>query len=135
MDVVSYQVKKVKPHLELEKATEPNSKYELADPTDSNLSGGKCGSVFIDTAFKNWLRNIIGVENYGKLDRLNARSRLNAHTLEDGPIRKLVQDFVTKKHTFSSSTQDTCIDLPEPLNALNLGDRVRQGELTISRSE
>jgi hypothetical protein len=135
VDVVSYQVKKVTPHLELERATEPKSEYRLTYSADSDSLGGKCGSAFIDTAFKNWLRDLIGVENYGKLDRLNARSRINAHTLEDGPIRRLVESFVIKKHAFSSSTQSVRIDLPEPLNALDLGDRVRQGELTISRSE
>jgi len=135
VDVVSYQVKKVSPHLDLERATEPKSEYRPADSTDSDSPGGKYGSAFIDTAFKNWLRGLIGVENYAKLDHLNARSRINAHTLEDGPIRKLVASFVTKKHAFTSSTQSVRFDLPEPLHALDLDDRVRQGELTISRSE
>ena len=95
----------------------------------------QCGSAFIDTAFKNWLRKILGVENYAKLDPLNAQNRINAHTLETGPIRKLVEKFVIKKHAFTSTDEDIRIDLPEPLNALDVEDRVRQGELTIRRSE
>jgi hypothetical protein len=32
--------------------------------------------VFIDLAFKHWLRNIIGQENFGKLDPAHARVRI-----------------------------------------------------------
>lgn len=98
-------------------------------------SGLKCGSAFIDTEFKRWLRDELGVANYAKLDPMNAHRRLTAHTLESGPIRRLVQDFIIRKQAFTQTSQDIRIDLPEPLSALNMENRVREGELTISRSD
>jgi hypothetical protein len=37
VDVVSYQVKKVTPHLELERATEPDSEYGPVDSAHSDF--------------------------------------------------------------------------------------------------
>ncbi|KAK5082464.1 hypothetical protein LTR05_007611 [Lithohypha guttulata] len=121
VDVVSYQVKKVTPHLQLEKVTEPSS--------------GKYGSAFIDIAFKRWLRHVLGDDCYAKLDPLNARTRISTHSVESGPMRKLLEQFIVKKQLFSNSTQNIKIDLPEPLNMMDKEGRVRQGELTIYSEE
>lgn len=94
--------------------------------------GDKCGSAYIDTAFKIWLRDVLGPENYAKLDPLNAHGRISAHTMESGPIRDLVRKFIAKKETFSELVEDIHLELPPPLDRLDKEGRVRQGELTIS---
>lgn len=96
-------------------------------------SGGKYGSAFIDIAFKRWLRHVLGDDCYAKLDPLNARTRISTHSVESGPMRKLLEQFIVKKQLFSNSTQNIKIDLPEPLNMMDKEGRVRQGELTIYR--
>ena len=120
VDVVSYQVKDTQPYLELEKATAPTS--------------GKCGSAFIDTGFKRWLRDTIGGQNYAKIDPNNARQRISPHTAESGAMRELIKRFEDKKKQFSNSSQaDIKIELPEPLKDLTIENRVHLGQLTIRR--
>ena len=95
------------------------------------LLGAKCGSVYIDTAFKTWLRKVIGVDEYEKLDPANGRHRLGAHTTESGPMRSLIKDFEAKKKAFTGSSDDVKLSLPEPLQHLTIKNRVDDGELTI----
>ncbi|KAF7185658.1 Chaperone protein DnaK [Pseudocercospora fuligena] len=119
VDVVSFQVKQVKPLLELEKATEP--------------TGGQWGSSFIDTAFKNWLRDEIKADNYASIDRENARQqRISPFARENSAMRALMTRFNIKKAAFSKTDKsDIILDLPEPLNNLSLGTRVKEVELTL----
>ena len=99
-------------------------------------SGGKCGSALIDTAFKGWVREVLGRDRYAELDPANARQhRLSPHTAETGPMRELIHRFNVKKAAFSNSSQsDIKLDLPAPLSGLSIEDRVKDGELTIHRS-
>lgn len=89
--------------------------------------------MYIDTAFKTWLRKEITREEYKKLDPANSQHRLSAHTVESGPMRKLIQDFEAKKKIFSTDSEDVKLSLPAPLNRLNIRNRVVDGELTIKR--
>lgn len=104
------------------------------DPANVAWAGGKCGSAFIDTAFKAWLRDEIGVGEYEKLDPVNARQRLSAHTVESGPMRELIKEFEKKKKTFSNAKQDVKLTLPAPLDRLTIKGRVNEGELIILQS-
>ncbi|KAK5163262.1 uncharacterized protein LTR77_010848 [Saxophila tyrrhenica] len=99
--------------------------------------GGKFGSAWIDTAFKSWLRDEIGWDNYAQLDRVNAwTQRISPHTGENGPMRELMRRFREKKVVFPNPTEaDIKLDLPSPLNSLTIGKRVVGGELTIRRKE
>lgn len=96
-------------------------------------TGDKCGSTFIDTAFKSWLRDILGAERYGKLDPANAKGRFSAYTIESGPMRELIARFEKNKKVFSNSSQDIPLDLPAPLTRLSIEGRVTDGELIIYR--
>ena len=64
--MISFQVKTVKDNLKLERAAAPKSESLTLDDDDlwTDFPGGKCGSAFIDTAFKRWLREAIGVEKH-----------------------------------------------------------------------
>lgn len=46
-------------------------------------------------------------------------------------MRKLIKLFDVQKKGFSHSTKVVKLELPEPLNTLNIGEAVREGELTI----
>ena len=47
-------------------------------------------------------------------------------------MRKLMKDFVEKKKRFSSKVRDMKLDLPKPLDNLNIPGHVSGGELTIT---
>lgn len=122
VDVIAYAVKSLEPHLELVQVSESSSV--------------KCGGSFVDANFKGWLRYTIGKENFAKLDKENALRPVSTHTSESGPMRELMKRFDAKKKTFSNATQGTIrIDLPPPLDGLNIEGRVRDGELMISPQE
>lgn len=122
VDVIAYAVKSLEPHLELVQVSQPSSI--------------KCGGSFVDANFKGWLRRAIGRENFAKLDKENALRPISTHTSESGPMRELMKRFDAKKKTFSNATQSIIrIDLPPPLDGLNVEGRVRDGELTIHPQE
>lgn len=103
--------------------------------SNTNISGDKCGSAFIDTAFKRWLRDTIGVEKYAELDPANARQRISPHSAESGSMRELIKRFEIKKRGFSNESGDIRLDLPAPLSNFSMEGRVREGELLIHWSE
>lgn len=123
VDVIAFMVKSLDPHLELVRVSEP--------------SKNKCGGSFVDANFKGWLRQVaIGPDNFAKLDKENALRPISTHTSESGPMRELMKRFDVKKKTFSHATTGLIrIDLPPPLDGLNVEGRVRDGELTIHPQE
>ncbi|KAH7115268.1 hypothetical protein B0J11DRAFT_471111 [Dendryphion nanum] len=118
VDVVSYTVRQLHPSLQLELVSKP--------------TGAKCGSIFINMAFKNWLRLLIGEENYRQLDPYMETNKISSHSTEGRAMRELMKDFDARKHLFHANyTKDINIDLPAPLNNLNIPGRVDRGEITI----
>ena len=98
------------------------------------LLGAQCGAAFLDNFFKTWLRDVLGIEDYVKLDPLNGRDRLSVYAIESGPMRSLIRQFIAKKHQFGEHTSEIRLDLPEPLNKLDTKDgRVKGGGLVIHR--
>lgn len=73
------------------------------------------------------------MEAYVRLDPLNGRDRLSVHAVESGSMRDLIKDFIARKHQFSEDSSDIKLDLPNPLNQLDMEGRVKQGELVIYR--
>ena len=122
VDVVSYQVKQTASNFKIDKATDPES--------------GRCGSVFIDMAFKKWLRKTIEPHNYYLLDPANAgKKRIYPYASESGPMREVINRFEAKKKVFDSSTTEIRLDLPEPLDKLTIPGKVNQGQLTITSED
>ena len=97
----------------------------------ADLIGNKCGSIFIDMAFKKWLRNLLG-EKYKELDQGQLAHKISSHDTEGGRMRTLMKDFNIQKRRFKKDQRDIKIDLPEPLDNLNMGHKVVGGEITIS---
>jgi hypothetical protein len=98
-----------------------------ADPT-----GYKCGSIFIDLAFKRWLKDLLGEANYRELDQGQLAHKISSHDAEGGRMRKLMKEFNIHKGKFRKDQRDIQMDLPEPLHNLDMGNRVVGGEITIT---
>jgi hypothetical protein len=98
----------------------------------TNKTGAKCGSVYIDGAFKDWLQKLIGDKNYRELDPRNASQKISSHATEGRQMRQLMKQFDTLKRDFNKGEPDKGIDLPDPLDDLSVGDNVEEGELTIT---
>jgi hypothetical protein len=97
----------------------------------TNNQGDKCGSIYIDLAFKAWLRNLIGEDNYQLLDPNADFKKISSHTTEGKEIRELMTRFNLLKQLFKQDNRDRRLDLPYPLNDLNLDNKVNHGEITI----
>lgn len=98
-----------------------------------NLSiGAKCGSIFINLAFKQWLRDLIGPQNYNILDQTEMAHNITSHDSEGERMRELMKRFDIKKRAFRRNHRDMKLDLPEPYNNLNLDTRVVGGQITIT---
>jgi len=116
---VSYRVKRLQPSLELD---------QIGVPTMH-----KCGSIFIDRQFKYWLRGLIGEANYQLLDPNARHNKIGSHSTEGQAMRTLMKDFETLKKTFSKDTENMHMELPYPLDNLNIPGRVYGGEITITK--
>lgn len=125
VDVCSFQVKQANQPLVLQQITLGTS--------------GRCGSSNINSAFKYWLRDMIGMQNYSRLDPGGARQQIMSFRYETGAMRELMHRFEKQKQMFSNSSLDNIkLDLwsssyPD-LDDLTIANRVNEGELNIYRS-
>ncbi|KAH8685431.1 hypothetical protein BGZ60DRAFT_522721 [Tricladium varicosporioides] len=119
VDVVSYKVTQVLPKLEMEPVT--------------YATGDKCGSVFINLAFKQWLRELIGPENYQKLDESPVVQKITAHDAEGPHMREVMAEFDSWKRKFKKGYRDIKIEFSEdsPLANLDIPGKVFGAEFTI----
>ncbi|OAL29037.1 hypothetical protein AYO22_02473 [Fonsecaea multimorphosa] len=108
VDVVSYKVKQVEPSLVLER-------------------------IGVPTAFKEWLRQMLGNKYYEKLDQNHDLQRISSHTCESKAMRQLMKSFDVLKKGFHKNNRDMALDLPPPLHNLTLDNRVDCGEIKITR--
>ena len=99
----------------------------------ADLIGNKCGSIFIDLAFKKWLRDLLGEKTYQKLDQAQLVHKISSHVTEGRQMRILMSDFNKLKTKFERNHRDMRMDLPEPLHNLNM-DNVEGGQITITKS-
>ncbi|CAO2656251.1 Nn.00g050540.m01.CDS01 [Neocucurbitaria sp. VM-36] len=120
VDVVSYQVKKLHPVLQLEQVGKP--------------TGDKCGSIFINREFLKWLRNQLGEANYRHLDPNLDIDKDAFHASESPAMRYLMEKFDERKQIFDRNSRDLYLDLPEPLDSLTIPGIVYQGQITIPRA-
>ena len=96
--------------------------------------GAKCGSIYIDRAFKRWLMTIIGSHNYQKLDPNSNFGKISSHAVEGHYMRALMKMFDSYKQNFCKGFRDIRITLPEPsLKNLKIPEKVNDGEFTITK--
>jgi hypothetical protein len=115
-DIISYTVKSLEP-LELVQAGIP--------------TGAKCGSIWIDDAFKKWLRTILK-DKYKVLDPRDTKNKHRSFATEGPEMRAIMKVFDTYKRKFSKEARDVKLDLPEPLDTHNEKNHVIDGELVIT---
>jgi hypothetical protein len=96
------------------------------------LLGDKCGSIFINLAFKRWLRELVGESIYQKLDQGQLSHKISSHDAEGERMRILMKSFDALKRKFKRGHRDMKMDLPAPFHNLNLDSRVVGGEITIT---
>ncbi|KAH0558447.1 hypothetical protein GP486_004893 [Trichoglossum hirsutum] len=118
VDVLSYKVKELEPAFEIEAVT-------LA-------TGRKCGSIFIDIAFKMWLKALLGDKYYQMLDPIQQAYKISSHHTEGRSMRELMYSFSVFKKKFKKDSRVMKMDLPKPLDNLTLDDRVIGGQITIT---
>jgi hypothetical protein len=93
--------------------------------------GRKCGSLFVNLAFKRWLKDLLGNELYQDLDQGQISYKISSHDTEGERMRNLMKAFEIRKQRFTVGSRDIRLDLPEPLHNLSLPDRVNCGRITI----
>jgi hypothetical protein len=83
--------------------------------------------------FKRWLRQLLTDEHYRKLDPDPEFRNLGSHTVERKAMRELMDAFNAHKENFGSGSDDIHMDLPDPLDSLDLPGRVDRGGIKIPR--
>jgi hypothetical protein len=114
--VVTYQVVQVEP-LQLKRVGLP--------------SGRKCGAVYVDRAFKYWLRTLLGDQKYKELDQDADFNKGTSFSSESQQMRMLMARFDVLKKRFSSKPRDSRLDLPDPLANFNMPGKVNKGQVVI----
>jgi hypothetical protein len=98
----------------------------------NNIIGYKCGSIFINLAFKKWLRHLLGESRYQLLDPTQLVTKISSHDAEGAGMRELMRRFDMYKASFIEGQPDMRLDLPAPLEHLQLDDRVIAGQIKIT---
>jgi hypothetical protein len=96
------------------------------------MIGFKCGSIFINLAFKKWLKCLLGEETYQILDQAQVVSNISSHDAEGERMRVLMKNFDVHKRKFAKGHRSIKIDLPEPFENLNKENIVVGGQITIT---
>jgi hypothetical protein len=98
------------------------------------LLGEKCGAIFINIAFKKWLRGLIGPEWYHELDPTKLSDKITSRDAEGEMMRSLMSKFEAKKKAFKGvESRAMHIDLPESFHDLRVDNRVKECQITISK--
>lgn len=77
------------------------------------------------------MKNLLGEERYQQLDPNAGVKKISSHTIEGKQIRELMARFNLQKEHFEQDGKDRRLDLPHPLDNLNLPNRVDDGQITI----
>ena len=98
-------------------------------------SGVKCGSIYIDWRFKNWLRDILGRDEYELLEP-NTKKRIKPHSTTGKKMKDIMTRFIEHKCAFRGDEDEEdlfTIELPEEFEDLTIGDEgwVTDGQLTL----
>lgn len=137
--MVSYKVTQLQQTFEIERVTMPTGSYLLivllfrcSIGSTNNLIGNKCGSIFINLAFKKWLRDLLGKDIYQILDQAQLVTKIRSHDAEGERMRVLMKRFDVHKRKFAKGHRDIKIDLPEPFEDLDKDNIVVGGQITIT---
>lgn len=104
----------------------------ISEQTDIH-SDGHCGSMNINAEFKKLLQRLIGETNYCKLDPRYEAQVSHPSIIETAQMRKIMRTFNVFKRDFAKESRNAKLDLPKPLEGLNVASKVVDGELTITQ--
>jgi hypothetical protein len=96
------------------------------------LIGSKCGSIFVNLAFKKWLRALLGEDICQVLDQAQLVTKISSHDAEGERMRVLMKNFDVHKRKFAKGHRDIKMDLPEPFENLDKDNIVVGGQITIT---
>lgn len=90
--------------------------------------------MFINLAFKQWLRELIGPVHYQELDESPIVQKITAHDTEGPHMREVMADFDAWKRKFKKGHRDIKMEFSEgsPLANLDIPGKVFGGEFTIT---
>jgi hypothetical protein len=83
--------------------------------------------------FKQYLRWLIGDNYYEQIDPNADLEHVSSHTAEGEAMRSLMKQFTMHKKAFHRKTETMSLDLPYPLDKLNIPGKVHSGEITITK--
>lgn len=75
---------------------------------------------------------MLGERHFKTLDP-KSRGKNLSRTSEDERMRFVMEQFDGLKRRFVANSSDGKIDLPEPIDKINIPGKVYQGELTITK--
>ena len=75
----------------------------------------------------------MGDEHYIKLDPNMEIDCDSSHSSETPAMRDLMQRFDERKQAFTRESRDQYLDLPHPLENLNVPGVINEGQITITR--
>jgi hypothetical protein len=134
--VTSYKITQLEPSLKLEQVTMSISLHYHPQKHQYVLTkntGAKCGTTYIDGKFRQWLNRLLGERFYRTLDPTNASQRIGNNSVEGMRMEEIMNVFETFKRKFACNASGMKMDLPVPLDLLNIDDKVVAGELTITK--
>lgn len=90
--------------------------------------------MFVNLAFKQWLRSLIGPERYRKIDPTKSSNRISSRDAESETMRTHMIEFENKKKAFKGpESRKMHFDLPEIFHDLRVDGRIKECQITISR--
>lgn len=92
----------------------------------------KCGSDSINIQFKDWLRAVLGDIYYYELDPASLGEQVSQHIIEGKGMRGLMKGFIAMKRRFSKEQNEVYMNLPPPLDELDIPGRLIGGLLKIT---
>lgn len=106
-------------------------------------TGKKCGSIFINLAFKRWLQWHLGEDIYQELDQTTEAAgqqdrglqatKISSHDSEGEHMRELMKRFEVLKRQFKHDPdrEPILLLLPAPFEDLDVDGKVWGGQVTI----
>jgi hypothetical protein len=76
---------------------------------------------------------VLGDRHYAELDPKSDGQKISSNATEGGATRELMRAFELHKKAFHQDSATMHIDLPAPLQRLNIPNRVEEGDLTITK--
>lgn len=99
------------------------------------MKGAKCGSTFVDLAFRDWLKGKLGDADFQILVGGSFESDIGSHATVEPLMRNIMEEFEVLKKNFNGTgnPREAYIALPSKLDQQHVPDRnIIEGEIRIT---